>query len=128
LFCCSLNRCPWLIRYSLVWKLVFFPKGEPTLPKNALGSSSSSDSNYNGSGPSTSGMGSESSNSNIDSDGSSGGSSNNSNGLSFTDKVGAGEQQVGGGKLPSICRPEWGPPLQFGSAGSHFGQRAWSKK
>uniref|UniRef100_A0A7S0WFF4 Fe2OG dioxygenase domain-containing protein n=1 Tax=Chlamydomonas leiostraca TaxID=1034604 RepID=A0A7S0WFF4_9CHLO len=28
---------------------------------------------------------------------------------------------------PGLCRPEWGPPMRFGSAGEHLGRPAWQQ-
>lgn len=124
-------------RYSLVWKLVFFPKGNEQAPPT-IESSSSQDGMSSDIGSSLSGDGvsdgceGEAHNES----GSSRGSISSSSSSSQESSAGVGESGSGGwgdgsgmeGML-SICRPEWGPPIRFGSASpARAGVKAVSKQ
>lgn len=76
-------------RYSLVWKLIWFPADDPTLPAE-LQASSPQAQTVQGQGQ--------------------GGAS--------AQKGPVGPQPVRVG----LCRPEWGEPMRFGSAGQLLGK------
>jgi hypothetical protein len=80
-------------RYSLVWKLVFFPKhGQPAQSPSSPSRSSS-----------PAGSASE-------------GSCREGEEVQRAEYLG-----------PSLCRPEWGPPMRFGSARPGLGRPAWKQ-
>ncbi|KAL6754853.1 hypothetical protein V8C86DRAFT_280056 [Haematococcus lacustris] len=83
-------------RYSLVWKMVWLPRDDPTLPTPARLLRSS---NYSGGLP-------------IATDPSHATDSGSCLACSSP-------------SLPGVCRPEWGPPLRLGSAGEPVWRAAW---